>query len=218
MTICKHVCSWNLEHIQCTFSPSLVSSLLMQKRKLNFLVFSALIFLYLLFKVGICQCIGRSLIKICWGSCQAYWFALEDMTCFLWYKLKNVERVNRRRRRRFQGVEVGYTISSSDEEEEQKKPNMLYSDIEMSNSRMSKKRKFVRMHRQQGHGHHRHHHGMRRSKKKQQQTYRSRHAEPAASSKKRRITWPYHLSGLCWKVSQILICWIWFFKIRFCCS
>ncbi|XP_022883680.1 uncharacterized protein LOC111400500 [Olea europaea var. sylvestris] len=139
-------------------------------------------------EVGICQCIGRSLIKICWGSCQAYWFALEDMTCFLWYKLKNVERVNRRRRRRFQGVEVGYTISSCDEEEEEKKPNMLYSDIEMSHSRMSKKRKFVRMHRQQGHGHHRHHHGMRRSKKKQQQTYRSRHAEPAASSKKRRIT------------------------------
>ncbi|CAI9754075.1 unnamed protein product [Fraxinus pennsylvanica] len=186
---CEGVCSgtWDVE----CFIEHLCFSSLFQLLMVMGLCYLTLIFLYLLFKVGICQCIGRSLIKICWGSCQAYWFALEDMTCFLWYKLKNVERVNHRRRRRFQDVEVGYTISSSDEEDEERKNlGMLYSDIEMSSSRMSKKRKFVRTHRQQGRGQHqhRHRHGRRRSKKKQQRFNRNRHAEPTAISfKKRRI-------------------------------
>jgi hypothetical protein len=72
-----------------------------------------LLFFYLLFKVGICQCIGRSLCKMCWAACETYWFALEDITCFLWHKLKNTKRINRRHRRRFQDFEMGY--SSSDD-------------------------------------------------------------------------------------------------------
>ena len=74
---------------------------------------SVLLFFYLLFKLGICQCIGRSLCKMCWAACETYWFALEDITCFLWHKLKNTKRINRRRRRHYQDVELGY--SSSDE-------------------------------------------------------------------------------------------------------
>ena len=54
-----------------------------------------------------------SLCKICWAACETYRFALEDVTCFLWHKLKNTKRVNRRCRRLFQDVELGY--SSSDE-------------------------------------------------------------------------------------------------------
>ena len=72
-----------------------------------------LLFFYLLFKLGICQCIVRSLCKMCWAACETYFFALEDISCFLWHKLKNTKRINRRRRRRFQDVELGY--SSSDE-------------------------------------------------------------------------------------------------------
>ncbi|GMP41401.1 hypothetical protein CsSME_00011516 [Camellia sinensis var. sinensis] len=72
---------------------------------------------YLMFELGICQCIGRSLCKMCWAACETYWFALEDFTCFLCHKLKNAKRVNRRRRRRrphrFRDVELG--CSSSEE-------------------------------------------------------------------------------------------------------
>lgn len=72
-----------------------------------------MMFLYLLFKLGICQCIARSLCKICCAGCEAYWFALEDMSCFLWHKLKNTKRVNRRRYRpRFQDIEAGCSSSS----------------------------------------------------------------------------------------------------------
>ncbi|KAK7837947.1 hypothetical protein CFP56_020575, partial [Quercus suber] len=67
----------------------------------------------LMILLGICQCIGRSFCKMCWVACETYWFALEDITCFLWQKLKNTKRVNHQRRHRFQDVELGY--SSSDE-------------------------------------------------------------------------------------------------------
>lgn len=73
------------------------------------LLISALMFMYLLFKVGIFQCIGRSLCKMGWAACETYWYALEDISCFLWHKLKNTKRVNHRKR--FQDVEVGYSSS-----------------------------------------------------------------------------------------------------------
>ncbi|XP_077249618.1 uncharacterized protein LOC143889324 isoform X2 [Tasmannia lanceolata] len=77
------------------------------------LSYITLLFIYLLFKVGIIQCIGRSLCKMTWAACQAYWFALEDISCFLWHKLKNVKRVNRRRH--FRDVEEGYSSSEDDD-------------------------------------------------------------------------------------------------------
>ncbi|XP_059643230.1 uncharacterized protein LOC132285080 [Cornus florida] len=96
-----------------------------------------LMFFYLMFELGICQCIGKSLFKMCWASCKVYWTALEDITCFLWYKLKNVKRVNRRRqrqrRRLFQDIELGH--SSSDESE------LL--DVDRSSS-VIRKRKLVK--------------------------------------------------------------------------
>ncbi|KAL2461943.1 hypothetical protein Adt_45363 [Abeliophyllum distichum] len=165
---CEDVCSgrWDVE----CFLEHLCFSKIFRLLMVLGLCYLTLIYLYLLFKLGICQCIGRSLFKMCWGSCQTYWFALEDITCFLWHKLKNVERVNRHRRRHiFRDVEVGYKISSSEEEEEEKKPGMLYSDV----NRMNKKRKFVRRHRKQDHHQH-----ARRLKKKQLWI----------TSKRRRIT------------------------------
>ncbi|CAL5381774.1 unnamed protein product [Camellia sinensis] len=79
------------------------------------LLHKSLMFFYLMFELGICQCIGRSLCKMCWAACETYWFALEDFTCFLCHKLKNVKQVNRRhrRQRRFHDVELG--CSSSEE-------------------------------------------------------------------------------------------------------
>ncbi|XP_021689480.2 uncharacterized protein LOC110671351 isoform X2 [Hevea brasiliensis] len=68
-----------------------------------------LMFFYLLFKVGICQCIGRSICKMCWAACETYWFSLQYITCFVWHKLKNTKRVHRRH---FRDIEKGFTSSS----------------------------------------------------------------------------------------------------------
>ncbi|KAH9716502.1 transmembrane protein [Citrus sinensis] len=46
----------------------------------------------------------------CWAACETYWYALEDITCFLWHKLLNTKRRNRRRRIR--DAEWGYSSSS----------------------------------------------------------------------------------------------------------
>ncbi|XVF86252.1 hypothetical protein PTKIN_Ptkin18bG0025700 [Pterospermum kingtungense] len=105
---CRDICSrpWDvtcfIEHLCVS---NLVKLLIIFGR-----CFIIMIFLYPLFKLGICQCITRSLCKICWAGCEAYWFALEDMTCFLWHKLKNTKRVNRRRR--FEDIEAGYNLSN----------------------------------------------------------------------------------------------------------
>ncbi|KAL6996083.1 hypothetical protein U1Q18_006219 [Sarracenia purpurea var. burkii] len=85
--------------------------------------------------VGICQCIGKSLCKMCWAACETYWFALEDITCFLWHKLKNTKRVNRRRQHwhHFRDAEVG--CSSSEERAS------LYVDRSRSRGKLIRKRK-----------------------------------------------------------------------------
>ncbi|XP_075656036.1 uncharacterized protein LOC142626136 [Castanea sativa] len=108
---CEGVCSgpWD---VVC-FIEHLCVSNLVKLLMILVLCYIMLLFFYLLFKLGICQCIVRSLCKMCWAACETYFFALEDITCFLWHKLKNTKRINRRRRRRFQDVELGY--SSSDE-------------------------------------------------------------------------------------------------------
>ncbi|KAK9280937.1 hypothetical protein L1049_003828 [Liquidambar formosana] len=106
---CEGVCSGTWD-ITC-FIEHLCVSNLVKLLMVLVLCYITLLFFYLMFKVGIFQCIGRSLCKMCWAACETYWFALEDITCFLWHKLKNTKRVNRRRR--FRDIEVGY--SSSDE-------------------------------------------------------------------------------------------------------
>ncbi|KAM6562831.1 hypothetical protein CsatB_022829 [Cannabis sativa] len=116
---CEDICSgpWD---VVCFIEHLCVSNLL-RFLLILILCYITLLFFYLLFKIGICQCIVKSLCKMCWAACEAYWFALEDITCFLWHKLINTKRVNRRRRRRrrlqrrrFHDIEQGY--STSDDE------------------------------------------------------------------------------------------------------
>ncbi|XP_031376617.1 uncharacterized protein LOC116192264 [Punica granatum] len=78
------------------------------------LCYMILLFFFLLFKLGICQCIGRSLCKMCWAACVTYWYAVGDISCFLCHRLMSTKRVYRRRRR-YRDLEVGYQ-SSTDEE------------------------------------------------------------------------------------------------------
>jgi hypothetical protein len=79
---------------------------------LHICLVSGLLFLYSLFRLGICQCIGRSLCKMSCVTCQLCCFALQNITSNLWHKLINTKRVYRGRRRR--DVELGYTSPSTD--------------------------------------------------------------------------------------------------------
>ncbi|PQQ21141.1 protein HAPLESS 2 [Prunus yedoensis var. nudiflora] len=115
---CEDVCSgpWDFG---CFIEHLCVSSLL-KLLMILVLCYITLLFFYLLFKLGLFQCIGKSLCKMCWAACETYWYALEDITCFLWYKLKNTKRVNRhrhrhRRRSQFRDIEQGYSSSEEND-------------------------------------------------------------------------------------------------------
>ena len=96
---------------------------------------------------------------MCWAACETYFFALEDITSFLWHKLKNTKRINRRRRRHFQDVELGY--SSSDESD------LSYNDHHLNVRRKQKsvrerrkdrlRRSLYPSNRHGGHNHNHHH-------------------------------------------------------------
>ncbi|XP_057453979.1 uncharacterized protein LOC130745638 [Lotus japonicus] len=110
---CEDVCSGSWDLI-CFIEHLCVSSLV-KLLIILVLCYITLLFFYLFFKLGICQCIGRSLCKMCCAACEACCFAIGDITCYLWHKLINTKRVyrGRRRRQRFRDVELGY--SSTDE-------------------------------------------------------------------------------------------------------
>ncbi|KAM1158345.1 hypothetical protein ACFXTH_031729 [Malus domestica] len=52
---------------------------------------------------------------MCWAACETYWFALDDITSFLWYKLRNTRRVDRRRRRQFQDIKQDFSSSKEND-------------------------------------------------------------------------------------------------------
>lgn len=56
-------------------------------------------FITLLFKLGICQCLVKSICKMSCAVCATYWFAIGEMCRCLWNILANTKRVNRRRNR-----------------------------------------------------------------------------------------------------------------------
>ncbi|XP_004303793.1 PREDICTED: uncharacterized protein LOC101306836 [Fragaria vesca subsp. vesca] len=126
------------------------------------LCYITLLFFYLVFKLGIFQCIGKSLCKMCWAACETYWFALQDICCFLWYKLSNTKRVNRRRRRhlrhrQFQDIEEGYS-SSGDNDLWDDYHNLNVSRKRKSLSRRRRDRVQRSVHLSSRHGSRSHHH------------------------------------------------------------
>lgn len=106
---CEGVCSGTWD-ITCFIEHLCVSNLLKLLMVLC-LTNITLLFLYLLFKVGLIQCIGRSLCKMAWAACETYWLSLEGISCFLWHKLKNTKRVYHRR---FQDLEEGCSSRDDD--------------------------------------------------------------------------------------------------------
>ncbi|GMI65000.1 hypothetical protein like AT1G21722 [Hibiscus trionum] len=86
----------SFQHILSMFLGTKILKLIMAL-VLSYIV---LLYLYLLYKVGICQCIAHSLCRMAWG-CISCWFSSWEFCCtFLCYKFRNVKRINRRRRRR----------------------------------------------------------------------------------------------------------------------
>lgn len=63
--------------------------------------------------MGIIQCVVKAYCKMCWATCEACWSALESITCFLCYKVKNTKRVYRGHNRR-RDLEYGQSSSSDD--------------------------------------------------------------------------------------------------------
>jgi hypothetical protein len=68
-------------------------------------------FVYLLFQVGILQCVCRNCFKMSCVTCKAYFNAMEEISCFLWYKLRNTKRVYRHQ---FGDLEEGSSSSYAD--------------------------------------------------------------------------------------------------------
>ncbi|CAM8903962.1 unnamed protein product [Rhodiola kirilowii] len=79
------------------------------------LCYITLLLIYVLFKIGIFQCITKSLCKMCWAAFKGYWCALFHIARFLCYKIKNTKRVSRKHRNihHVSDLEKGHESSSS---------------------------------------------------------------------------------------------------------
>ncbi|CAM8906600.1 unnamed protein product [Rhodiola kirilowii] len=79
------------------------------------LCYITLLLIYVLFKIGIFQCITKSLCKMCWAACKAYCCALFHIARFLCHKIKNTKRVSRKHRNihHVSDLEKGHKSSSS---------------------------------------------------------------------------------------------------------
>ncbi|XP_074311220.1 uncharacterized protein LOC141647081 [Silene latifolia] len=86
------------------------------------LCYICLVFLYLFYKLGLCQCITKSLCKMCWAACETYWFTLDSVCCYCWHKIRYTRRVYRGRQRRqrqlSRDIELGYISPSPSERED----------------------------------------------------------------------------------------------------
>lgn len=72
---------------------------------------TVLLFFYLLYKLGICWCIGHSLCKILW-ACLVSWFSIWEYCCtFFWVKLIKLKRRNQVHRR---NIEHEFDTSEAD--------------------------------------------------------------------------------------------------------
>ncbi|KAL3641245.1 hypothetical protein CASFOL_016213 [Castilleja foliolosa] len=81
------------------------------------LVYFVLLFLYLVYSLGICQCICHTLCRIVW-ACFATCFSGLDFCCsYLCHKLRTVKRTRRRRRRK-RDIEAPISTSTSEDEYE----------------------------------------------------------------------------------------------------
>ncbi|XP_024006415.1 uncharacterized protein LOC112082930 [Eutrema salsugineum] len=109
---CLNVCSgpWDLSCFIEHFCLPDIAKLVM----ISALCFIILMFITLLFKLGICQCVVKSICKMSCAACAMYWCAIGEMIRCLWYNLRNTKRVYRRKRLR--DIEAASYYYPSDDE------------------------------------------------------------------------------------------------------
>ncbi|KAJ9673568.1 hypothetical protein PVL29_023252 [Vitis rotundifolia] len=106
---CSSVCGRTWDFI-CYIENFCVANLL-KIAMVSFLLYIVLLFFYLLYKLGICNCIGRSLCKMVWACFISCFSAWEYCCTFLCVKLPRLKRTNRGHIKDFQ-----VSDSSCDEE------------------------------------------------------------------------------------------------------
>lgn len=83
---------------------------------------AVLLFFYSLYKLGICQCVCRTLCKMAWASFATFFSIVEFGCTFLCYKLPKLKRRHRKHKR---DIERFYMSSSDGEEEAAKDRRFL---------------------------------------------------------------------------------------------
>ncbi|KAL4186097.1 hypothetical protein AMTRI_Chr09g32070 [Amborella trichopoda] len=95
-TSCELTCQGTWDII-CFIRHFCISSLV-KMALVILLIYFLFQFLILLCRLGVFGFLARSLGKMARAFCGTYFFAIRDICGFLWYKLKNTKRINRRRR------------------------------------------------------------------------------------------------------------------------
>lgn len=83
---------------------------------------AVLLFFYLLYKIGICHCLGKSLCKMSWACTTSCFLCCENVFMFLWLKMK---RLKRRRERR-----ISYGSDDNDDEDDYTSSSSSERDLE----------------------------------------------------------------------------------------
>ncbi|XP_022891868.1 uncharacterized protein LOC111406721 [Olea europaea var. sylvestris] len=109
------------------------------------LFYFVLLFFYLSYKLGICQCICHTLCRTTW-ACFATCFSTLDFCCtYLCFKLKSVKRTRRRQRR---DIEKELSTSTSEEDYEEsfsrQQPKNLKDRRSLSHRRRNYKQEHLR--------------------------------------------------------------------------
>ncbi|OAY78570.1 uncharacterized protein LOC109717629 [Ananas comosus] len=79
------------------------------------LLYIVLLFIYLLYKIGICGCISKGMCKMLWSCIVSCFSSCEYVSMLAWFKLKNLKQ-SREERKRY--LEDYYDTSSDDDLEE----------------------------------------------------------------------------------------------------
>jgi hypothetical protein len=91
---------------------------------------AVLLFLYLLYKLGICECISQCLCRMVWACLASCFRAWEYCFIFLWVKLRKLKRVHREHRR-----DIEDEFDTSDEEDDDDDESFSYDHVPMDVSR-----------------------------------------------------------------------------------
>lgn len=106
------------------------------------LLYIVLLFFYLLYKIGICHCLGKSICKMLWACFTSCFSACEYGCMFIWFKMKNLRRMKQENLRDMEEYDSSF---SDDELEERLSYSRMPRTIEFrkSLSRRSRERRRI---------------------------------------------------------------------------